>query len=101
MTRLAKKNQCRFQHQSLDVAREDYAKYRRGVTARDGRASSHPPAVSISVGSTGQAQQYILVPEESSGRVAWRSLEQRCNAGSWTPRMREVSTQTRKGQVTV
>lgn len=36
-------------------------------------------------------QHLVLVPEESSDRVAWRP-----DVGSWTPRMSEVSTHTKK-----
>lgn len=45
----------------------------------------------------GKQQHLVLVPEESSDHVAWRTLWCRGpDARSWTPGMSEVSTHTKK-----
>lgn len=45
----------------------------------------------------GKQQHLVLVPEESSDHVAWRTLGYRGpDAGSWTLRMSEVSTHAKK-----
>lgn len=43
----------------------------------------------------GEQQHLVLVPEESSDRVAWRTLCRGPDTGSWTPKVRSAPTPRR------
>lgn len=111
MTGLAKKIKSSSSVSLQRAAGGENADSRRGVTAKDSRTSPHAPSWKLLSGPEGQhcvsqgddkaclhipmgkhwgkQQHLVLVPEESSDCVAWRTLRRRGpDAGSWTPRVR-------------